>query len=359
MALLKLFIISALAQFPLSLIRFFLPIYASDFGANNFELGLMGASYGITYIALAAYFGRFVEKVGHRFMIFLGLLFYALIVLCYIFVHRPYLFVIGRAGEAVSMALVWPSIEVSSKISKNAKISVLAYTVSWSIAASFAPYVGSFLAKPYFYEFLVASLVSIIGGFVSLFLPKIQAVNIIVEKKNFSTMSDIVIPIFLYGFNSSVISSFYPVFGKILFGINGSGLIMTIAGSFMVIAFIFSAFVKINYFKLLIAGLTLQIMFLNIFLFRSFFVQLVSISLIYFGLGLVYYIILFNIINTFSLNVGIKTGIFESSIGAGFTIGPLISGLPSIFGLKLPWIISFFESIIVILVYISMKILKH
>jgi hypothetical protein len=76
-----------------------------------------------------------------------------------------------------------------------------------------------------------------------------------------------------------------------------------------------------------------------IYLYHTILVSIVSFSILGFGMGLVYYSALINIFRTFHKDVTSKTGIFESSIGVGYVIGPLVAGIPTKLGYILPWVV--------------------
>lgn len=351
-----LFLVSTLSQFPLSMIRFIVPIYAKDIGANTFILGLMGTAYGLAYIILATYFGKISEKIGQKKMIFMGLLIYATVILVYPAIHNPLLLILVRGGEAIGMAMVWPSVEAFSQMAKKERLehSVLVYTLSWSIAASIAPYIGAIFMVNFNVAILVIFMITISSALISIFIPNPEKSIENPNEKRFNVIYDITLPIFAYGFNSAIIMSFYPAYGSSLdFGVMGTGIVLTVSGTILVFAFILSGTLLSSYGKrkITFAGLLLQLPFIFVSLSSNFSVQLISLSIIFFGQGLIYFNVLLNIISSFSKNVGSKTGIFESSIGAGFVLGPMLGGLPTFLNFEFPWIIAFAVSFVLLLAY--------
>jgi len=356
-----LFLISTLSQFPLSLIRFIIPIYAKSIGADTFILGMMGSAYGLVYIILAPYFGKISDKIGHKKMIICGLIIYALVVLIYPYIQNPLFLIFIRGGEALGMAMVWPSIEAFSQIAKEEKIehSIMIYTLSWSIAASVAPYIGAIFIDDFKIAILIVFIVSIFAAIVSIFIPAYKNLKINIKERKFDIFNEIVIPIFIYGFNSAIILSFYPAYGDFIgLGVMKTGIILTVSGLFMVIAFICSGTIISKYNKIWITflGIVLQFPFFFVSYYNDFYIQLISLSLIFFGQGLIYFNVLVNIVISFSNNVGSKTGLFESSIGLGFILGPLLGGLPTILKFHFPWIISLIFSIIIFFIYTNFLI---
>jgi hypothetical protein len=105
-------------------------------------------------------------------------------------------------------------------------------------------------------------------------------------------------------------------------------------------------------------SMSLQLFFLPVFISFTLPVQIVSLSLVFFGQGLMYFNVLLRIISYFSENVGAKTGIFESSIGAGSVLGPLAAGIPTAFALRFPWLLCFSVSLLLFLFYVWQNLLK-
>ncbi len=166
--LLLLFCSSFLSQLPLSLIRFYAPIYAIKVGATGLILGLMGFSYGAVYIFSAYILGKRSEKIGYGKSLGFGLFFYALIVLLYTFIKLSLIFILIRALEALAMGFVWPSLEALTKFFDNRKASTAIYTIGWSIASSIAPFLGSSFAFIFILPFIIASAISFMSSFLAL-----------------------------------------------------------------------------------------------------------------------------------------------------------------------------------------------
>ncbi|MGC8605910.1 MAG: hypothetical protein ACP5VS_19785, partial [Desulfomonilaceae bacterium] len=87
-------------------------------------------------------------------------------------------------------------------------------------------------------------------------------------------------------------------------------------------------------------------------------VQIISLSLVFFGQALIYFNVLLRIVSYFSENVGTKTGIFESSIGAGSVLGPLVAGIPTAFALRFPWLLCFSVYLLLFSFYVRHNLLK-
>ncbi len=353
-----LFLISTLAQFPLTTMRFIVPIYAKNVGANIFTLGLMGSAYGLVYIVLASYFGRVSDRTGHKNLMVSGLLLYAAVISIYFFIKIPDYFILGRAMEAVAMAMVWPSMEAYAHEinARNRETSLLVYTFSWSIAATVAPYFASFTIQDLYYlPLAIAMILSVFGALAALKIPAKTDNSEFIDTLKYNTFFDLALPIFIYGFVSAIVSSFYPVFGKvIMLGINNTGLIMSVSSAFLTLAFFISWALtkKLNIRILSFIGLILQVFIFFLYLYHSFWMQLLIMAMIGFGQGLIYFNVLLSVYRSFNARVASKTGIFESSIGAGFVTGPVIAGIPTIFGFTFPWIVAAVGAFVVAVIYL-------
>ena len=341
---------------PLSLIRFYAPIFAVKIGATGLILGLMGFSYGVVYIFSAYIIGKRSESIGYTSSLELGLIFYALIILLYIFTKIPYLLILIRALEALSMGFVWPSLEALSKFFDNKKASTAVYTIGWSFASTLAPYLGSSFASIFVLPFIIASAFSLAGGILATYFEPLKYEETKVISK-IDLGKEIIFPIFFYGFSVSIIYAFYSAFAETVFGIKGSGIIMSISSIFIVIAFLSVLLFKDDSKFGITLGLGLQVFYVVLFVYKEFFLQLVSLSLIFYGSGILYFYVLYKIMLTETKGLGIRTGTFESSIGAGYTLGPLIGGLASLYGLDYVWLVAFISALVFFIFWIIIKFL--
>ncbi len=121
---------------------------------------------------------------------------------------------------------------------------------------------------------------------------------------------------------------------------------MSVSSIFIILAFITAPFFKDDPKLGITIGLSLQALYIVLFLSKSFILQMLSLSLIFYGEGILYFYVLYKIMLTESKGLGFRTGLFESSIGAGYTLGPLIGGLVSLIGLNYVWFISFISAVI-------------
>ncbi len=347
-----LFIMSFFAQLPLSIVRFVVPIYAQRLGASDFVLGLIGFSYGLAYVFAAVYFGKLSERMGYSRSIAAGMFLYGLVVSLYIFIRLPAAFIAIRAAEALAMALVWPSIEALLKFFKDTRSSTAVYTVGWAIASSLAPAAASYLMLYISVPFMASLAFSF---FAALFSMQFEVNEEAGKSIRISAGKEIALPIFVYGFSASIIYAFYPAYAARILSLRWAGLILSVSSLFVILAFFISPLLRHEPRISITAGIALQLFYFLIFLSRSPLVHMLALSLIFFGIGLIYYFVLYRITLTEIEGLGLRTGIFESSIGAGYTIAPLLGGLFSILGARYIWLFAFATALSLVAVWSALE----
>ena len=121
------------------------PIYAGAIAsANALELGLLGAFTAVPYIFLPAVFGKISDRIGRKPPLIGGLLLYAAACVMYAQSTTFLQLSILRVLEGVCFSAVWPSAEAfvgdkSDGISRSALVGM--YSVSWSFGYMAGPIV--------------------------------------------------------------------------------------------------------------------------------------------------------------------------------------------------------------------------
>jgi len=121
------------------------PIYAGAIASSNaLELGLLGAFTAVPYIFLPAVFGKISDRIGRKPPLIGGLLLYA--AACVIYAQSTTFLQLSilRVLEGVCFSAVWPSAEAfvgdkSDGISRSALVGM--YSVSWSFGYMAGPIV--------------------------------------------------------------------------------------------------------------------------------------------------------------------------------------------------------------------------
>lgn len=355
---LMIFLISLTAQIPLTSMRYIVPYLAHNYGASIFVIGLLGTVYGLVYFVFASIFGKISDKFGIKKMASLGMILYIIVVLSYNFYKKPYEFLIARGFEAIAMAMVWPAVESLSSMlgGKSKEEALLMYTFGWSVGASIAPYIAAYLLiYSYLYPLIFSSLISLISALLIISSKTGIEAEIKEYLGSFSILFNIFLPMLLYGFDSSIFYSFYSVYGPVFgYSKQETGLFGTVFGILQTLAFVFSwLFAKrVSSNKLIIAGTIMSVPVFILYFNRSYIFNLILFAILGMGMGFVYYATLINIFRTFHKELTSKTGIFESSIGIGYVIGPLIAGIPTKLGYIFPWIVLGGFSLLILMIEI-------
>ena len=85
-----------------------LPIYASEWGASGFMIGLVFSSFSISRTILLPYFGRLSDRRGRKKLIIIGLSINALCAGLYLMSSNPMHLVMSRFIQGISAAMSWP-----------------------------------------------------------------------------------------------------------------------------------------------------------------------------------------------------------------------------------------------------------
>lgn len=83
-------------------------IYARSIGSTAVEIGLMATAYLLASFLAAPFIGRLTDRLGASRLLWIGLAGHSLVVIAYINVHSPHLFLALRAAEGVTAAAVIP-----------------------------------------------------------------------------------------------------------------------------------------------------------------------------------------------------------------------------------------------------------
>lgn len=355
--------LTVLGQFPLSLVRFSVPIYGENLGFPYFYFGLMGSAYGAAYTVFTPIFGKLADRIGQTKVAFLGLLTYALSILVYLVVVNPYYFVLLGLLQGLSQSMIWPQIEaITSKHGKTVESAILTYTLSWSSIAAVAPILGSLLLKSsYFLPLWTSFLLSLFGIATLLFLPRekpaveIPETNSQVEVTGQAgSMIGIILPMLSYGFIVAIICSFYPAYGlKINLGVVNTGIIYSTFNFATVISFVLARILysRLGVTAIVFLGFLVSLLVIGLTLSVDFILQIIVMTLVGFGTGFVYFGCLSSVFKGGPRNISLKTGIFEASIGSGVFAGPLISGIPTVFSINFPWIVIFSGILMILVTY--------
>jgi len=149
---LRLVLVSFLFNFSMEASRIFLPLYARDLGASNFDIGLIGASYGVAYFISSFIFGRQSDMKGRLRFIRVGLALSAVVYTFQVFAPSPMILLgirglIGLCLGIVSAALMAYVYENGERVGNFVAFGSLGWLLGSLIAAALRSYETLFISS--------------------------------------------------------------------------------------------------------------------------------------------------------------------------------------------------------------------
>ncbi len=96
------------AMLGVGLVSPLLPLYAQDMGATGTQLGIIFAAYGISNSILTPIMGRLSDRRGRKIFLIIGLLFYSIISLGYVWAANVSQLTLVRAIQGAAGAMIIP-----------------------------------------------------------------------------------------------------------------------------------------------------------------------------------------------------------------------------------------------------------
>ena len=139
---------SFVANLILPIFYLFLPLLAYRLGASVFEIGLVGGASNAVYSFAPFVMGHYSDRRGARkFFIAASFAVLTAVSILYTVIDSPVALIGTRVLEGVGWAMLWPAIEaaISNDVSGDSKRSLSIFNLTWSFAAALGPLVGSAL----------------------------------------------------------------------------------------------------------------------------------------------------------------------------------------------------------------------
>ncbi len=350
---------SFLGNLVLPIFYIFLPLFAVKIGAGPLEVGLVGGVANGVYAFMPFVMGHFSDRRGSR-MFFIASSFAVLTIvsLSYSLVVRPATLIVLRVFEGIGWAMLWPALEagITADASRDSRRSLSIFNLTWSAGACAGPAVGTALIVLGSYHLafqatagvlaicLAANLYSLAKNRTSnaaeqAHPPMSQAVREVFSGKNPPRAFQVrfsVAAIALSSVSSGVLFTFFGPYAKNL------GISLTVIGT---ITFAYGVARLATYFattrttvrnrllthRNMATLLALIIVSLSslLLLFRdsTTILYFVSFGLVAFAYSVIYAIGQVTMIAEASPSqMGAGAGVFESSIGLGAAVGPIIGG---------------------------------
>lgn len=114
-------IINFLTESAIASSLLFIPIFAKELGAKDFEIGLIGAFYGLAMFISSYIFGRLSDIYGRKKFLIFGLLASAISLLLQVFSQNPFQLLLSRTLFGFCIA-IFPAVLVAHVYDVNKKI---------------------------------------------------------------------------------------------------------------------------------------------------------------------------------------------------------------------------------------------
>ena len=350
------------------------PIYANMLGATLFLVGLIGSAGGLIYSFMPLVSGILCDKVGRKIFISASLLSYGLSCLLYSLVEEPLMLIPIRILEWTSVAAFWPAVEslIADSAHTELEDALKRFNISWGSAMIIGPLLGGTLISKFSIKvpFILSMFIALLFGALSILIIKEPGKVLNGEEPpdgslrrssedNGGSIVTVLATIFLFSSIVGILLSLFPSYATDL-GIS--------AFEIGVIIFAFSAARTITFYQanrieacitksgMLIAGsLALGIASLMTFGSNSTLPFLVCFLVFGFGAGISYAASITLVLRWRKSSRGYAAGSFESLIGVGYFLGPLIGGFLSEFASNAPYIYGFLLSLTVLFIQLRHK----
>ncbi|MGQ9781497.1 MAG: MFS transporter [Nitrososphaeria archaeon] len=320
----------------------YLPLYSYRLGASELVVGFVGATQSVTYIFMPFFAGILSARLGQRKMLFIGSVITSLTYMFYFFVSQPILFIPARAVEGFGWSFIWPTLEARAGESlRRLRI----YNIMWGIGSTVAPYLGGVLSQMTDLTsiFAVSLSTTMFSFLVSTIMPGGVQCQKTTEHGTRTRIKRVITSSlffygFLYAFTSLIIVTFFPIYCETRnMSVENVGYALTTMNLGRIIAFLAPVHARnifgkgrtpiicaafVSFFSLVVIFDTLiQYLYVELFLLG-------------FSLGIMYSVVLGEIMIMAGEQRGYYAGVFESILGTGFFLGPFLGGVVASFAIE-------------------------
>ncbi|MEM3404586.1 MAG: MFS transporter [Nitrososphaeria archaeon] len=326
-----------IAEIILVLTSVYLPLYAFSIGANELMVGFIAGANSVTYIFMPFFAGRLSDKVGQNKLLLVGFGMITFSCASYYLITQPIVFIPIRAFEGLGWALIWPSLEALIGASSNR---LRTFNIMWGIGATIAPFIGGIISQQFLTKdiFLITTPLALTSFLFCKFAGQQSNPKKFEDPEKGRVNHLVFYYPFLYGIATLTVTTFFPIY---LYSKNISmvevGAVLTLMNFGRLIAFFIPNGLR-NRLEgnVSILALTLLIGFLPVLILLNLPIFLIYLEIFSFGscLGIIYSIALNKIMGMAGKNRGYYAGLFESILGTGFFLGPMLGGALASFSLQ-------------------------
>jgi len=146
---------TALADALVPIFSIFLPLFAATLGANALELGLVGGASYAVYSFMPFVMGHFSDRSGSRkFFIIISFALLSAVSFLYSISNDPVTLITVRIFEGIGWSMLWPAMDaaVTEGTPRDSRSSLAIYNYLWSGGAALGPLIGTFLVTMFSYR---------------------------------------------------------------------------------------------------------------------------------------------------------------------------------------------------------------
>ncbi len=368
-----LYVSAFLTQISLSVAFITTPILAYRMEASPFLIGLIGASGGAIYAVMTRVFGSISDRFSRKKLLLTSEVVQALsMVICYLS-QDPYQLIFSRLVFALGAALFWPLvIAYIGDLAEADQLgqALMGYNVSWISATVIGPQLGGLLIVwfPIRTSFLVALAVLfftstlIFSGTKARIDKSPHVVNPAESEEPVREDSNVfpLIHAFLVAFTAATLSAIFPAYATQLdVPADQIGLMFLLSGLTQTLTVLLASRRQSKLGEgtmLLLSSLLLICSLTMIGLIQT--VPLFFVGFIIFGLGqgMAYSTAIFSVLKGSGSRRGKAAGMFESTLGVGFFMGPLVGGILYQLGGSYPYFFGAVLSLWITITHLFMKL---
>ncbi len=409
-------ILPFIGDFSNSVLNFLFVVIGVSYGFSPSQIGLILAAYGMTYVIMPALLGQISDKINHKISLIVSVAGQILLSVLLIFIisyfssssssssspsSSPssrssiifYCIFIEQLLRGMFYSFYWPVIqaylsEMGEHSHKAHKESINNFCISWGLGMAIGPFFAGIFSEIEiifgFWSVLISHIIALIIVLTTIQKSRIKNINsqkngisneneddddeihskILDHTKNKPNLKKVNIFLFaialIFALNAKLLIYYFPNYALLPKGLGWTesltGEIMLIFGIGQLIFFIIGRFFKNTFKALLSSTIILSCLLFLLYWVTNWIIIGAILFLIGLMLGRLYYVSLELIMIYEKKEKGKKAGFFESFIGLGVIISPIIAGFLAEITLILPFI---FFSIFTVIVFISLLIFKQ
>jgi MFS family permease len=368
------YLMSTLGDLSDSLLLVGCVLYATQLGASATDIGWIGGAYGLTYLFTPVVLGRIGDRIPRKISLLIATTgSFCIPVYLLLFTRSPLDLFLGRLILGILYGFHWPNIEafISENMEhtdKGHRQGMTNFCIAWGIGYMTGPYLAAVLFDINIHAiFLCAIIFYAIEAGIVLFgiplsptKPRIQDSKLETqliekdrneskgsEKADYSAMRQVaailMLGVAIYSIIVKVILTYFPYYAVISTGLNWSGELLGEVLLFFGIGrlgyFLIGRWLPSRYSVITGAFMILGLISLSLLAISN--AGIISGLFLVFGfcVGMIYLSSLDLMLKYEQHGKAGKAGLFESMIGFGTVVAPIVAGLLAKFSLILPFLV--------------------